>query len=149
VVPEDLVGIFDALAGNYALCPPVPAQYAAIGAFTDASYAEAEAAVAEFAAARDVLLGRVGDLGWTDIAPADGAFYVYAGLGDRITDHPDSVAWCADLLETTGVALTPGTDFDRVSGGRTVRVSLAAGAGAVGAAVERIVSFERRGLRGR
>jgi aspartate/methionine/tyrosine aminotransferase len=145
LVPEDLLSTFDALAGNYALCPPVPAQHAAIEAFTESSYAEADAAVAEFAAARDVLLNRVGELGWIDIAPADGAFYVYAGLSDRIaTDHPDSVAWCADLLETTGVALTPGTDFDRVAGGRTVRVSLAAGAAAVGAAVDRIVGFQQR-----
>ena len=52
---------------------------------------------------------------------------------------------CADLLETTGVALTPGADFDRVAGGRSVRVSLAAGADAVAAAVERIIAFQERG----
>ena len=144
LVPEDLLGAFDALAGNYALCPPVPAQHAAIAAFTESSYAEAEAAVAEFAAARRVLLDRVGDLGWTDIAPADGAFYVYAGLGKQIGDYPDSAAWCADLLETTGVALTPGSDFDPIAGGTSVRVSLAAGAVAVETALERIVAFQSR-----
>ncbi len=145
LVPEDLLGAFDALAGNYALCPPVPAQHAAIAAFTDASYDEADAAVAEFAGARTALLDRVAELGWTDIAPADGAFYVYAGLGEQLTDHPDSAAWCADLLDTTGVALTPGNDFDPVAGGRTVRVSLAAGAGPVETAVERIIGFQSGG----
>jgi aspartate/methionine/tyrosine aminotransferase len=52
------------------------------------------------------------------------------------------VAWCADLLDTTGVALTPGSDFDPVLGGQTVRVSLAAGAAAIAQAVDRILAFE-------
>lgn len=142
LVPEDLLGAFDALAGNFALCPPVPAQHAAIGAFTEASYVEADAAVAGFAAARQILLERLDDLGWTDVAPADGAFYVYAGLGDRLGHHADSVAWCSDLLDTAGVALTPGSDFDPVAGGRSVRVSLAAGPAAVSAAVDRILTFQ-------
>jgi aspartate/methionine/tyrosine aminotransferase len=30
LVPTDLTAVFDAIAGNYALCPPVPAQHAAI-----------------------------------------------------------------------------------------------------------------------
>lgn len=140
LVPDDLLGAVDALAGNFALCPPAPAQHAAVAAFTERSYVEADTAVAGFDAARSELLGRVRDLGWVDVAPADGAFYVYAGLGAALGEHPDSVAWCADLLERTGVALTPGTDFDRVHGGRTVRVSLAAGATAVGEALDRIVA---------
>ena len=94
----------------------MPAQHAAIAAFTEQSYAEAAAAVTEFADARALLLDAVGALGWTGVAPADGAFYVYADIGDRLAPYPDSEAWCAALLEEEGVALTPGTDFDR--GGR-------------------------------
>ena len=88
LVPEELVDPFDALAGNFALCPPVPAQHAAIGAFTDRSYAEASTAVRSFAEARSVLLAAVDDLGWTDVAPADGAFYVYADIGARARAPP-------------------------------------------------------------
>jgi aspartate/methionine/tyrosine aminotransferase len=141
LVPSDLCAAFDALAGNFALCPPVPAQHAAIAAFTDRSYAEAATAVTEFADARALLLDAVGALGWTGIAPADGAFYVYADLGDRLAPYPDSEAWCAALLEQEGVALTPGTDFDRLDGRTTVRVSLAAGPEAVAAAIVRIHRF--------
>jgi len=144
LVPEDLVVAVDALAGNYALCAPVPAQHAAIAAFTENSYREADIAVEGFADARTILLDAVPDLGWTDLAPADGAFYVYAGLGGRLGHFPDSVAWCAALLDEEGVALTPGTDFDRVAGGSTVRVSLAAGSEAVAAALVRILRFQRR-----
>ncbi len=141
LVPADLVAVFDALAGNFALCPPVPAQHAAIAAFTEQSYAEAAAAVTEFADARALLLDAVGSLGWSGVAPADGAFYVYADIGDRLGPHADSEAWCAALLEEQGVALTPGTDFDRVDGRTTVRVSLAAGPEAVAAAIVRIHRF--------
>ncbi len=142
LVPEELVGPFDALAGNFALCPPVPAQHAAIAAFTARSYAEAGTAVRSFADARSVLLAAVDDLGWTDVAPADGAFYVYADIGAVLGRHLDSETWCADLLEEQGVALTPGTDFDRIDGRTTVRVSLAAGPEAVAAAIIRILRFQ-------
>jgi aspartate/methionine/tyrosine aminotransferase len=143
LVPADLVGVFDALAGNFALCPPVPAQHAAIAAFTDESYREADAAVAAFADARAIVLAAVDDLGWTGVAPADGAFYVYAGIDGQLGPFPDSESWCQALLEEHGVALTPGTDFDQRDGGTTVRVSLAAGPEAVAAALIRILRFQQ------
>jgi aspartate/methionine/tyrosine aminotransferase len=144
LVPGDLTGAVDALAGNYALCAPVPAQHAAIQAFTESSYSEAGTAVQAFADARTTLLDAVPELGWTSVAPADGAFYVYAGLGDRLGEFADSVAWCAALLDEEGVALTPGTDFDRVDGGGFVRVSLSAGPEAVALALVRILRFQQR-----
>ena len=143
LVPADLVSVFDALAGNFALCPPVPAQHAAIAAFTDESYREADAAVAAFADARAIVLEAIDDLGWTGVAPADGAFYVYAGIGNQLGPHPDSESWCEALLSEQGVALTPGTDFDQRDGGTAVRVSLAAGPEAVAAALIRILRFQQ------
>jgi aspartate/methionine/tyrosine aminotransferase len=143
LVPGDLVAAFDALAGNFTLCPPVPAQHAAIAAFTDESYREADAAVAAFADARAIVLAALDDLGWTGVAPADGAFYVYAGIGDQLGPHPNSESWCEALLEQHGVALTPGMDFDQRDGGAAVRVSLAAGPEAVAAALIRILRFQQ------
>jgi aspartate/methionine/tyrosine aminotransferase len=143
LVPADLVATFDALAGNFTLCPPVPAQHAAIAAFTDESDREADAAVAAFADARAIVLESIDDLGWTGVAPADGAFYVYAGISGQLGPHPDSESWCQALLSEHGVALTPGTDFDQRDGGTTVRVSLAAGPEAVAAALIRILRFQQ------
>ena len=143
LLPDDLVGAVDALAGNFALCAPVPAQHAALAAFTDTSYAEAASAVGEFGDARSVLLDAIDELRWTKVAPADGAFYLYADIGDVLGPHSDSAAWCAALLDREGVALTPGSDFDRVHGGTAVRVSLAAGPEAVAAALIRILRFQR------
>jgi aspartate/methionine/tyrosine aminotransferase len=143
LLPPELVAPVDALAGNFTLCPPVLAQHAAIAAFTDESYAEAETAVRGFADARTVLLDALDELGWTKVAPADGAFYLYADIGAVLGSHADSEVWCAALLESEGVALTPGTDFDRVAGATAVRVSLAAGPEAVGEALIRILRFQR------
>lgn len=142
VLPEDLVQPVDALAGNYALCPPVPAMHAALAAFAPESLAAAEDAVRAHAEARRVGLAAVPGLGWVDVAPADGAFYLYAGIGPVLGRHGDSRRWCAALLEEQGVALTPGVDFDSVHGHRTVRLSLAAGAEAVGRALQRVAAFQ-------
>ncbi|MPV38625.1 aminotransferase class I/II-fold pyridoxal phosphate-dependent enzyme, partial [Georgenia subflava] len=131
LMPPDLAGAFDALAGNVALCPPVPAQLAAAEAFSESAYAEAEERVAGFAETRQLLLGRLDRLGWGPVAPADGAFYLYADLGTRLAGFADSAAWCTALLEEEGVAVVPGNDFDAVNGGRFVRLSLAAGSPAV------------------
>lgn len=142
IVPEDLVQAVEALAGNVALCPPAPAQIAAVEAFSEESYAQADAAVAEFSRTRDYVLGQVAELGWVDAAPADGAFYFYALLGPALGGFADSVEYCAALLETAGVALVPGTDFDGVHGGAAVRLSFAAGYDAVREALVRIEKFQ-------
>ena len=145
LAPPDLRAGIDALAGNLALCAPVPAQHAAVAAFTEASYAECDEALADFAAARALLLRRAPELGWGAAAPADGAFYYWADLGERLRGYADSRAWAAALLEATGVAVTPGGDFDPVSGDRCVRLSLAAGPAAIGAALDRIIAWQDGG----
>ena len=82
-------------------------------------------------------------LGPADIAPADGAFYVYADLTPVLGAHRDTRAWSDALLEATGVAVTPGIDFDTVHGGSAVRLSLAAGPETLTEAVTRIIDFQR------
>ena len=142
LVPDDLLQAVDALAGNVALCPPAPAQMAAVAAFSEQSYAEADASVAEFSRTRDHVLSKVAVLGWTDAAPADGAFYFYANLGPALAGFADSREYCAALLEAEAVALVPGADFDGVGGTNAVRLSFAAGYDAVRQALLRIERFQ-------
>ena len=66
---------------------------------------------------------------------SDGAFYAYADVG-HLTD--DSMAWTKRLLAETGVAVTPGIDFDTEHGNRFVRFSFAADIAEVSAALDRI-----------
>ncbi|WP_066460720.1 aminotransferase class I/II-fold pyridoxal phosphate-dependent enzyme [Sanguibacter suarezii] len=139
LLPEDLVVPVDALAGNVALCPPALAQHAGIAAFSAEGYAAARENVEQYAVSRRLVLDRLGDLGWGPVAPADGAFYVYADIS---RSGLDSVTWCARLLAETGVALTPGTDFDAVRGTDWVRLSFAAAPEVVAEAVDRIVAWQ-------
>ncbi|HEY0187836.1 MAG TPA: aminotransferase class I/II-fold pyridoxal phosphate-dependent enzyme [Cellulomonas sp.] len=140
LLPEDLAGPVDALAGNVALCPPALAQHAGVAAFSEAGYAAARANVTQYADSRRLVLDRLADLGWSRVAPADGAFYVYADISGT---GLDSVAWCARLLDEAGVALTPGTDFDRVDGRDWVRLSFASSPAVVAEAVDRVVAWQR------
>lgn len=142
VMPEDLAPAVDALAGNIALCPPAPAQEAAVAAFTPEALQECEGSVAEFAQTRELLLRNAPRLGWGEAAPADGAFYYYADLGLQLDRWRDSPTYCAALLEATGVALVPGTDFDGRAGDRHVRISFAAGPAAVAEAIDRIEAWQ-------
>ena len=139
ILPDDLVGPVGALAGNFSLCPPTLAQHAGIAALSPAGMAAARQAVTDYAAARDLLMARMPELGWTHVAPADGAFYLYA---DVSASGMDSVTWCARLLDEAGVALTPGTDFDPVDGHRYVRLSFASPIEVVREAVDRIIAWQ-------
>jgi aspartate/methionine/tyrosine aminotransferase len=118
LVPNDCADVLDALAGNLAICPPAPAQFAALGAFD--AYDECDGHVRRYAANRAILLDGLRALGIDRLAPADGAFYVYADVS-HLTD--DSAAFCADLLRTVGVAAAPGVDFDPVDGHRFLRLA--------------------------
>jgi aspartate/methionine/tyrosine aminotransferase len=140
LLPEDLAAPVDALAGNVALCPPALAQHAGVAAFSEAGYAAARDNVTQYAASRRLVLDRLPDVGWSRVAPADGAFYVYA---DVSATGLDSTTWCARLLDEAGVALTPGTDFDRVDGHDWVRLSFASAPEVVAEAVDRVVAWQR------
>src|SRR6478735_986024 len=122
LAPAHLRRAVDVLTGNFTICPPVLAQRACLAAFDDASYAELDGHVARYADNRRILLDGLPKLGITELAPADGAFYVYADVG-HLTD--DTMRFCHEMLATTGVAMAPGVDFDTVDGSRFVRLSFA------------------------
>ena len=135
LVPEDLRRPVDVLTGNFTICPPVLSQHAATAAFTPESYAELDGHVARYAANREQLLVGLPRMGIHRLAPADGAFYVYADIG-HLTD--DSYAWCQRLLEETGVATAPGIDFDTLRGHQFVRMSFAGSEKEIGEGIERL-----------
>jgi aspartate/methionine/tyrosine aminotransferase len=128
LVPELLRRPVDVLTGNFTICPPVLAQWAAVRAFDDASYAELDGHVRRYASNRSLLLDGLAGLGISRLAPADGAFYVYADVG-HLTD--DSMAFAHSLLAETGVAIAPGIDFDTADGSRWVRMSFAGPSSAI------------------
>ncbi len=140
VVPAPLVDVMRRFAGNLFLVPPTLSQHVALAAMD--ARPELEAHVATYAANRRLLTEALPALGIARFAPADGAFYVYADIG-QLTD--DSLAWCLELLDATGVALNTGLDFDPVHGGRFVRLSFAVST----AEVEQALTLLGGWLRGR
>lgn len=143
VLPEHLVDPVSRLAGNVSLCPPHGSQLAAVEAFSSESMDFAGAQVEQYASARQLVLDRLSELGWGQLAPADGAFYVYAHIGEHLAEFGDSPAYCQAVLQQAGVAIVPGTDFDPVAGHEWVRLSLAPGPTAVAEGLDRIVAFHR------
>lgn len=122
LVPEGLRRAVDCLTGNFTICPPALAQRAAVAAFRPESLAEADGLLAHYADNRRLLLDGLRGIGIDRLAPTDGAFYVYADVSN-LTD--DSLSFCSKLLADTGVAITPGIDFDTARGGSYVRLSFA------------------------
>jgi aspartate/methionine/tyrosine aminotransferase len=131
LMPPELADSVDRLAGNFALCPPTLAQHAAVGAFD--AYRELDDNVRRYRENRDLLLTRLPDVGIDKIAPADGAFYLYADVS-RYTE--DSQSWVAKLLSDVGVAVVPGIDFDPVNGSRFIRMSYAGDTAEIAQAVD-------------
>jgi aspartate/methionine/tyrosine aminotransferase len=122
LLPPRLLRAADCLAGNFTVCPPALAQRAALGAFAGSSYAEADSHVARYAVNRRLLLDGLARLGITRLAPADGAFYVYADVAHLTADSMDLTY---RLLADIGLAVAPGLDFDPVEGHRWIRFSCA------------------------
>jgi aspartate/methionine/tyrosine aminotransferase len=140
LVPEELFDAVDRIAGNFAICPPALSQLAAVAAFD--AYDELDANVARYSANRAMLLERLPDIGLDKLAPADGAFYIYADVSRWTTD---SLTWAARLLDDTGVAVAPGVDFDPVDGGRFIRLCFAGDGADIAEAVERLGARLARG----
>lgn len=122
LVPEELRRAVDRLTGNFTICPPALAQYAAVAAFTPEATAEADGLLAHYADNRRLLLDGLRAIGIDRPAPTDGAFYVYADVSHLTSD---SLSFCEKLLADTGVAIAPGIDFDTVHGDSFVRLSFA------------------------
>ena len=141
VVPEAYVRDFDKLAQNIYLSAPTPAQYAALAAFAPETIAILEERRAEFRARRDYLVPALRQLGFRIPVVPQGAFYVYA---DCSALAPDSFAFARGLLETAGVAITPGADFGAHDAARHVRFAYTNAVPALAEGVKRIGGFLAR-----
>ncbi len=108
VVPEAYLDPAERLAQNLFLACSTVAQHAALAALTPESIAICERQRAEFAERRDYLAHALTEIGFVIPVLPEGAFYLYADCS-RLTD--DSFGFARTLLETAGVAITPGADF--------------------------------------
>lgn len=140
VVPERLVRPIERLAQNLYISPPAVAQVAALGAFDGIEELEANRRV--YADNRALLLAELPKAGFGRLVPADGAFYLYADISE-LTD--DSLAFARLMLEETGVAATPGVDFDAARGHTFLRFSYAGRTDDMAEAARRLGAWHRPG----
>ncbi|WP_417741706.1 pyridoxal phosphate-dependent aminotransferase [Salipiger sp.] len=136
VLPERMVRQVERLAQNLFICPSHAAQVAALAAMECGD--ELQENLAVYARNRDLMLEGLPKAGFDRIAPPDGAFYVYADVS-HLTE--DSRAFAAEILETAGVAVTPGLDFDPVRGHGTLRFSYARSTADIEEGLSRLQAF--------
>jgi aspartate/methionine/tyrosine aminotransferase len=120
VLPEDMLRAVECLTQNLFIAAPSLSQHVALAAFECRE--ELDANVARYAVNRDILLNELPSAGFDRLAPADGAFYLYADIARW---SGDSEEFCRRLLAETGVAATPGVDFDPLAGRHFMRFSFA------------------------
>lgn len=136
VAPKAGLSRCRAFVGNLFLTAPSLAQHAALAAM-DATE-ELEGNVGVYRRNRELLLQALPKLGLSEIAPPDGAFYIWADVG-HLTG--DSLAFCKQLLRDTGVATAPGVDFDPVEGRHFIRFSFAVSTPLIEEAIERMIPW--------
>lgn len=136
VLPGELVRQAEILQQNMFISAPSISQIAALAALDAEAHALQQKQV--YARNRDVLAEGLARLGFAGALRADGAFYAYADAS-RFTN--DSLSFCKAMLEKTGVATTPGVDFDRVNGHRFVRFSFAGAPDDMHQALEKMAGF--------
>lgn len=136
VVPPDLLRSVECLAQNLFISAPTLSQHAALAVFDCKD--ELEANVARYRANRDLLLAELPAAGFDRLAPADGAFYVYADVGHLTNDSPE---FCRRMLAETGIAATPGIDFDPARGTRFLRFSFAGATAEMAEAAKRLKAW--------
>ena len=143
VVPESVVDTVERLQQNLFICAPHVSQVAAYGALdADGPGGELQAHVERYRSNRHLMVDGLAAAGITHIAPADGAFYVYAHLPQFTTDLGiDSLALCRRWLAEVGVCATPGIDFDLARGHEYVRFSYAGAADRLTEACERLATW--------
>jgi len=105
---------------------------------------ELDANVRRYAANRTLLLEELPKAGFDKLTVPDGAFYIYADVGAFTADSLD---FSKRMLAETGVAATPGLDFDPARGAHFMRFSFAGGTDEMAAAARRLRAWHNKAKR--
>lgn len=138
VVPENLLRPVECLSQNLFISPPTLSQLAAVAAFDCRE--QLDGYVENYRKNRELLVSELPKAGFDKLSHADGAFYLYADVSHMTND---SEAFCRKCLAETGVAITPGVDFDPERGNRYVRFSFAGPYVEMAEAAKRLIAWKR------
>lgn len=136
VAPDDLVSAIERLGQNLAISAPTLSQVAACAAFD--CHDELQSNITRYSHNRQLLLEGLPKAGIDRLAPADGAFYIYADVSHLGINSLDlSARWLSEI----GVAASSGIDFDPTRGHDFIRFSYAGSTEEISEAVERLQSW--------
>ena len=138
IVPETLIDACRRVMQNIFIAAPTLSQHAGIAALR-ADHAVESMRLA-YNQRRRYLLNALHELGFDIVIEPQGAFYIYANVANITSD---SRAFCWELLERAGVAITPGEDFGVFKAAEHVRFSYATGLNDIRTGVQRIGDFLR------
>ncbi len=136
VVPKEHVRIVERIQQNMFICASHASQILALGAFE--GKVELEKNLTTYRENRENLLNALPEFGFNNIAPPDGAFYLYIDISEFSSDSYDFVK---KMLDVGGVAITPGIDFDPINGKSKIRLSYARSTPEILNGIERIKKF--------
>jgi len=138
IVPPAFIDAAEKLAQSIFISTATASQYAALAAFAPETLQELERRRIEFAARRDFLYQALQEIGFKIAIKPEGAFYIYANC-QQFTD--DSFQFAHDLLEATGVAVTPGKDFGQHNAQHYLRFAYTTPIARLQEAVQRLQQF--------
>ncbi len=138
VLPEPLLRSVECLSQNLFISPPTLSQIAAVAAFD--CQEQLDGYVANYRKNRDLLLDLLPTAGFYKLSHAEGAFYLYADVAHMTNDSEE---FCRKCLAETGVAITPGVDFDPQRGNRYIRFSFAGPYDDMAEAGKRLIEWKR------
>lgn len=135
VAPEQAIPDLEKLAQNLFISMSTMAQHAALAAFDPHTRAILDGRREELARRRDYLLSALRELGFDIPHTPAGALYLYAGISKFSND---SAAFCLQLLEAHGIAITPGADFGNYKASQHVRFAYTTSMDRIEEAVRRL-----------
>jgi len=138
IVPDEFIEATEKLAQNIYIATSTQSQYAALAAFDDTTLTELEYRRSEFAARRNFLYENLLRIGFEIPIKPEGAFYIYANC-KKFTD--DSHQFALDLLESEGLAITPGIDFGKHEAHHMLRFSYTTSIAIMKVAMQRLEHF--------
>src|SRR5918999_2604816 len=113
IAPRELAAAMTALQSHTTSNAAAPSQHAAVAALTNREAADASvtAMVAEFGRRRDAVLAVLRAEPGLQIVEPEGAFYLFARVGEDDPARDDGAAFAQRLLEEHEVAIVPGSAF--------------------------------------
>lgn len=134
ILPEKMVRPAEIVMQNLFISAPTMSQIGCVNAF---DYKFLDDYKAEYERRRDFLYGELKDIFKIDVLP-EGAFYIWADISAY---SDDCYAFCMELLENAGVAVTPGIDFGTNNTRKYIRFAYTRNIEHMSEGVKRIKSY--------